>query len=588
MCGIAGIIDYNAPSITYQRSLEKLKNRLLHRGPDKQNIAIFTHGGLVHTRLSIIDPQGSQQPLKSEDGRWIMTYNGEIYNYRELKREIGDRWKFETQGDTEVVMAAWSLWGKESLLRLNGMFAFFIWDTHQNKGYLVRDRLGIKPVVWTYHSGAFMFASEAKALIALKNGDIRVNEDSILEYLTAPFFSGITSSMFSGIENLQPGALIEVNQRGIFTSVWADYRLDISDDPIVDLYHALQNAINHTLVADVPLCTFLSGGFDSTLITHQANEKLGGKLEAYTITFTDQENFQYGDTVMTNSNDTPYAVDYARSAGIKHHLVMAETSKLAERIKAVAITNDALPAWEQELAQSALSQAAGKDYKVVLVGDAADETHYGYHFLLDTYATATPSHLMNRFVQDGFINSKRMKNPVGHFDDVYKNFCSHQGYKWDGNAHDNILATTYLIVKRWLPRLLHNGDIHTMKYSLEARVPFGDIDLLEMARKISPYQAYRDGQEKHWLRECSRGLLPENIRVRKKSALPKAQNVASVYKSELSKALKESADFLGYFVDLNIISSLCAQETEPNEKERALMFRLICLAHWRNHYNVVI
>lgn len=587
MCGIAGVIDYSAPPSSYRGLLSKLQSTLRHRGPDEQSIAMISYGGLVHTRLSVIDLKGSHQPLTSYDGRWILTYNGEIYNYRELKYEIGDRWHFCTQGDTEVVMAAWALWGANCLPRLNGMFSFFIWDNFDNKGYLVRDRLGIKPAVWSYQSGIFAFASEAKALIDTIVLDVRVNEQSILEYLVAPFFSGVSSSMFSGIENLQPGTLLEVSQTGILVQPWADYRLDVQDGQPSDIKDTLKEAVRRTLVADVPICTFLSGGFDSTLITNQALENIGSPIDAYTISFPDQDKFEYGDAVMTNDNDTPYAIAYAQEAGVNHHLVMAETVTLAERLKTISITNDALPAWEQELAQSALSQAAREKYKVVLVGDAADETHYGYHFLLDPQATERPENVINRFVQDGFINKQQMKNPFQHFDDMYRNFCAAQGYKWGNDPYGNIIATTYLIVKRWLPRLLHNGDIHTMSHSLEARLPFADTSLLECARKISPHQAYRNGQEKYWLRECSRGLLPENIRVRKKSALPKDQNVQAVYKYELTKALKKNADFLGHFVDLNRVSEICNPETRQNEKERALMFRLICLAHWREHYKLV-
>lgn len=588
MCGIAGIVDYNRPSGFYAKTLEQMRDALHHRGPDEQNILLLPHVGLSHTRLSIIDPQGSHQPLASPDGRWVLTYNGEVYNYLELRREIKDRWNFKTQGDTEVVMAAWALWGSKSLHRLNGMFAFFIWDSLEKRGFLVRDRLGIKPAVWSYNSGIFSFASEAKALISVKSDDTRINEHAVLEYLAAPFFSGVFSPMFAGIENLQPGTFLEISQGGVKSRTWSDYRLDIDDGYAPDLYEPLRDSIRRTLVSDMPICTFLSGGFDSTLITKQVKELGSTPLDAYTIVFPEQGQFEYDDAVMTNANDTPYAIDFAKNAGIQHHLVMTETKTLADRIKSIAISNDALPAWEQELAQNALSQAAGRQYKVVLVGDAADETHYGYHFLLDPHTTATPANVINRFVHDGFINKARMADPIGHFDDLYKNLCASQGYAWGKNAEDNILATTYLIVKRWLPRLLHNGDIHTMNHSLEARVPFGDTDLLDIARRISPHKAYSAGQEKHWLRQCSQGLLPDNIRLRKKSALPKDQNVSLIYKNELRQALQSSGDFLRHFVDMDKVSALCAIEKHNNEKEHALMFRLICIAHWRNHYNVAI
>jgi asparagine synthase (glutamine-hydrolysing) len=585
MCGIAGIIDYTRPLTAYADKLAEMQARLRHRGPDAQGVVTFDHAGLVHTRLSIIDLAGSRQPFTSADGRYAITYNGEVYNYRALRDALKTHWNFQSNGDTEVVLAAWATWGPSCLEKLNGMFAFFIWDRQDRQGWLVRDRLGIKPLVYTEQTGMLAFASEAKALAGLF-APVKANEDAILEYLAAPFFSGVASSMFSGIETLQPGQMLSISRAGVRLTQWADYRLDIDHRHQPDLAGTLRSAITHTLVSDVPVCTFLSGGFDSTLIAALAQQGSDNKLDSYTITFEGQDGFSYSDSTMTNADDTPVAIAAANEIGSLNTLVMAPRQTLMDRVKQIAIANDALPAWEQELAQNQLSAAASQDYKVVLVGDAADETHYGYHFLLDPMASSSPQNVMARFSHDRFINPARLAMPAAHFDAQYRQFVAQNGYAFGTSANDDILATTYLVVKRWLPRLLHNGDIHTMQYGLEARVPFGDIHLLEQARQIAPHHAYRDGQEKSWLRACAKGLMPENVRTRKKSALPKDQNVAALYQQELRRILMADDGFIGYFIDRDKALDLC--DRAPDEKDRALMFRIICLSHWQTHYKVAI
>ncbi len=583
MCGIAGIVDYAQPADRHKNRLVHMQRLLRHRGPDAQGILLHKHAGLAHTRLALLDISRSSQPLGSEDGRWSLTYNGEVYNYRELRTELKSGWNFRTHGDTEVVLAAWAKWGIASLPRLNGMFAFFVWDNLEQKGWLVRDRLGVKPIHWKSTTEGVEFASEAKALVSLTP---RVNEQAVLEYLAVPCFSGVASSMFAGIESLPPGGLLEISRTGLRQQDWGTYCPEVKTDYAPDLANVLSNAVQRTLIADVPSCTFLSGGFDSTLITALAAKYSAQPPDTYTITFPEQGQFNYQQSTMTNADDTPYAIAAAHELGLSHHLVPATQETLAERIRQIAVINDALPAWEQELAQHCLSQAASQKYKIVLVGDAADETHYGYHFLLDPVASASPANLIRKFGHTDIINPARMENAAGYFDDQYRRLALHYGYSWSDNPLDNTLATTCLIIKRWLPRLLHNGDIHTMNFSLEARVPFADSELLDLARRIPPSLAYRAGEEKSWLRHCSKGLMPEEIRLRKKSALPKDMKATYIYKSELRRLLPDNVDFISYFVRMTAVERLIQAESQPTENESALLFRLLCLCHWRQHYGV--
>jgi len=259
------------------------------------------------------------------------------------------------------------------------------------------------------------------------------------------------------------------------------------------------------------------------------------------------------------SDDLPFATYAAHELGIQHELVTISQDSLSDRLKRIALQNDLLPAWEQEIAQDALACAASNKYKAILVGDAADETHYGYHFLLNA---RSPAEIISN-LSWAPIHKSHLSRPVAYFNEKYQSQFN---------------SLTSLIVKRWLPRLLHNGDIHAMASGLETRVPFADIELLKLAERIDP----QSGANKAALRSSSRGLLPEKIRTRKKSALPKAPHGGRVYQKILESQFLDIAE---HWLDMDTFSRSLKKPllTEP---EQALMFRLAALGHWVEHYNV--
>ena len=189
-----------------------MQRRLRHRGPDGAGLHEGPHVALAATRLALVDLPGGAQPMSSADGRWTIVYNGEIYNHAELRAELRDRFPFRTRSDTEVALAAACVWGAEGLARLNGMFAFFLWDAKDERGFAARDALGIKPFVYRATSDHFAFASEAKALL---NDRPRAQLDALLEYVVAPYFSGVKRPLFEGLEYLPAGHWLDVSREGI-------------------------------------------------------------------------------------------------------------------------------------------------------------------------------------------------------------------------------------------------------------------------------------------------------------------------------------------------------------------------------------
>jgi asparagine synthase (glutamine-hydrolysing) len=586
MCGIAGIVDFRVPGAVNEGRVRALRDALRHRGPDGEGLHLGSHAALAHTRLAVVDRDGGAQPITSPDGRLTLVYNGEVYNYPELREELRASWDFRTRGDTEVVLAAFAAWGRACLPRLNGMFAFFVWDEGRRRGFGARDGLGIKPLVYRRQRQEFLFASEAKALLCVDETRPAANVEGILEYLAAPCFSGVSRSMFAGIEPLPAGHCFEIDSAGLRVERWWDYVLDPCrpDDPSAArrLLGLLERATERALRADELPGLFLSGGLDSTALAALAR-RAGHRPRCFSIHFDGQEDFDYTRSAIVLSDDLPHALAAAGELDLDCEVVPVGRSTLAEDLRALARIDDALPAWEQELAQHHLARAAARHCKAVLVGDAADETHFGYHFLLDEGATRSPRAIVERFAGP-FVRTDLVGDPLDHFAREYEELCRSAGHSW-GTPAGRLLATTHLVVKRWLARLLHNGDVHTMAFSLEARVPFGDTELVDFARQVPPSMALAGGTEKHLLRQALAGVVPEAIRRRKKSALPKDQKT-EVYRRQALRLAREEGDFLGAFLDVPALTARCRLPAALEERERAMLFRVICLAHWGRHYGV--
>lgn len=591
MCAIAGIVDWSRPTDWLIAASIRMSTALAHRGPDSKGSWHEPGIALSHRRLALIDLEGGQQPFTDHTSRYVLVFNGEIYNYRELRTELQASYPFRTESDTEVLIAAWIRWGKGCLTRLNGMFTFFIWDREIQSGFAARDALGIKPLAYRFKNGSFAFASEAKAILALLDTSPKVDLEAILEYLVAPCFSGVSTSPFEEIEYLQPGQCLAISRNGLHLETWIDL-FDQPDRWIKDpeqldsatLHALLPKAVERALTSDVPVGTYLSGGFDSTLITAQAKQFGHPDIRAFSIAFDGHEKFNAMHSDIVVSDDYPFAREAAREMEVDLEFVPVANQSLNTLLKEVTASNDALPAWEQELAQHCLARAAASQYKAVLVGDAADETHYGYQFLLNEDVCRTPSQIFEKRFSAPILR-KIMSDPIAHFDEKYRALVAGSQHNWD-TAENKQGATTYLIVKRWLPRLLHNGDIHSMAHGLEARVPFGDTELLAFAQTVPPHQGFHKGREKYFLRNASHGLLPEAIRKRTKSALPRAPLGWQSFRDELRSDLDGTLDIAGKILDPDTIRNLITQDSSVTEQEQSLLFRLAAMKHWFEHFNV--
>jgi asparagine synthase (glutamine-hydrolysing) len=582
MCGIAGLVrfDGGAQAERTRGRARAMRAALRHRGPDGEGEALLADAILEHTRLALLDRVGGAQPMSTPDGRYTIVYNGEVYNHSELRGRLSC--VFRTRSDAETVLAAFVAWGPECVRSFNGMFAFFVWDAELRRGFAARDPLGVKPLAYAWDGLEFAFASEAHVVARARDVPVRAHAGAILEYLVAPCFSGVERPMFDGVEYLPPGHWLELGPGG--PTLRRYYRFTVGDqDPgpgDAALREGLDRAVRRACRADEDIGVFLSGGLDSTAIAALAARALAAPPPAFTIAFAGMAGYDYARSTIVVSDDLPYAELAARALGSPLTIVQAPRGELAADLERIAATNDALPAWEQELAQDRLARAAAATgLKAVLVGDAADETHFGYHFLLDPAATASPRAILQRF---GAVPVRRdvLADPLAEFSDRYS------AWMRPGAAlREQIAGTTALIVERWLPRLLHNGDIHGMRVGLEARVPFADIELLALAAAVSPTAGLADG-EKTRLRGALRGVVPEAIRTRRKSALPKDQGAAAVYQREAARLLADPPALVRALVDLDALRPLLDPSRPPGEWERAALFRVIVLCHFSHHHGI--
>lgn len=567
-----------------------MQRALAHRGPDGSGTHLSAKAMLAHTRLALVDLESGAQPMSDASGRYHLVFNGEIYNHQELRQQLGD-YPFQTHSDTETLLAALIRWGERCLPKLDGMFAFALWDSHLGEALLARDALGVKPLVYGQNGLEFVFASEAKALLA-GGWERRCDEEALIEFIVAPAFSGVRTSMFAGLEHLPAGHLMRVSSNGAEASrPWFHYQLregtsSNSDVLAAQLQDLLRTSTNLSLRADVDVGVFLSGGLDSSMLSYLASESAPAPM-AFTLRFQDPSSIDYSGSSIVTSDDAPF-VDQVVSE-LAMDLVPAELPQdgILPILPRLVATNDRIVAWEQEFGQDALARAAAGRRKAVLVGDAADETHFGYFFLLGEETTQSPGALLERFGASGrcatLAAPLRQQSPLARLSEEYQKISMAAGATFEGTISERRRAATALIVKLWLGRLLHNGDVHTMAHGVEARVPFASIELLRFVAGISPEQGFANSVEKALLRQAARGIIPDAIVTRKKSALPVDPRLGPMYQRELKRLLVEEADFAHYFLDVREVRRLC-ETTSISETLRSQLFTLVSLLLWKRTY----
>lgn len=517
------------------------------RGPDAGGMWIRGHAALGHRRLAIIDRAGGAQPMSAETaaGEVVLVYSGEVYNFAELRTELRARGhSFRGRSDTEVVLRGYLEWGDSVAERLTGMWAFAIWDTRDQRLRLMRDPLGIKPLYLMPTRDGVLFGSEPKAILANPRARAAVGMDGLREMFT--LIADPAAAVWEGMRQVEPGTVVTVDRDGIRDRCYWKLRtashVDDVRDTVDTVRELLDDSVRTQLVADVPLCTLLSGGLDSSAITALAAEHLrpsGEAIRSFTVDFAEQREHFVADE-WRSTLDSPFATDVAAHVGARHNTAVIDTAELAApqvREAVVAARDLPLGFGDSDASLYLLSRAVRERSTVALSGESADEIFAGYRWFHDPqmrdadtfpWMAAVPASMSRRttLMRPDLPRALDLENYVR---DQYRTALANvEPLPGEPALDARIREISYLHITRFLRAMLDRKDRMSMAVGLEVRVPFCDHRLIGYLYNVPWAVKAHDGREKSLLRTATAELLPRSVVERVKSHYPIAQDIAYI------------------------------------------------------------
>ncbi|MES0039822.1 asparagine synthase (glutamine-hydrolyzing) [Mesorhizobium sp. M0046] len=517
---------------------------MAYRGPDDEGTWIDGPAALGHRRLAVIDIQGGRQPMTLQEGgqpALVLVYTGETYNYRELRQRLavlGHR--FDTSSDTEVVLHAHHEWGRRdpctAVSELNGMFAYALWDTAKRELLLVRDRLGIKPLYYYPTQHGVLFGSEPKAILANGLAECVMDADGLRRTLS--FVADPHNTVFRGMREVRPGHIVRVTREGIQQmTYWQLTDSGHTDNVPTTVRHVrelLEDTVQRQLIADVPLCTLLSGGLDSSALTALAARFSDERIRSFALDFVGYtENFTPGP--MCGTPDGPYVQEVAKFAGSDHTDITLSADDLMDpNVRARTLHARDLPfTWgDVDSSLYLLFRAIRQHSTVALSGESADELFGGYSWFHD------PAHIQaNTFPWSGHVDIAHQSlgpglveelDLPGYLDEQYQRALAEVPALTGPASADpherRMREVCYLALTRYLPTLLDRKDRLSMALGLEVRVPYCDHRLVEYVFGTPWAHKTFDRREKSLLRAATADLLPQSVVQRVKSVYPPIQD----------------------------------------------------------------
>lgn len=543
MCGIVGIVDYRKQE-SRRVLVKKMMETLSHRGPDGDGLYENAEATFGHVRLSIIDVQGSHQPLSNEDGTIWVTFNGEIYNFQELRQKLLAKGHvLKTKGDTETLVHLYEEYGPEMITQLQGMFSFAIWDQKNKQLLIARDRMGIKPLYYARCQGEFLFASEPKAILQHPQMHASPKPESIWYYLT---YRSVPSplTLFDGIHKLNPGHYLLLNPEGLEIKQYWDIPLqsvsekktNLTEDGVIDQAdQLLRQSVQRRMISDVPLGAFLSGGVDSSLIVAIMSKLTNTPVKTYSVGFKDFP-----------SSELPYAKVVADYYQADHHELVLEEEVFVEYLEKLTWMRDSPLSERSDVPLYLLAKEARKKVKVLLSGEGSDELFAGYpKYAFDRFApyfSLVPGSVTGAIGRmlpaklrrlEIALRSYGQKNEADRWAQWFSPFTTDEkvellktvrmgdnptaGIIEGTTGFDNLDRMLYADCKIWLPEnLLERGDRMTMATSVEGRVPFLDHELVEFAFHLPRNFKCRGFNRKWLVKMVAERYLPHDIIYRKK------------------------------------------------------------------------
>ncbi|MEU0103481.1 asparagine synthase (glutamine-hydrolyzing) [Streptomyces sp. NPDC006267] len=559
MCGIAGWIDFTRDLGQERTVVDAMTRTMACRGPDDEGVWIDRHAAIGHRRLSVIDLEGGRQPMTAEEnGRTlaVLTFSGEIYNYRELRSDLATRGHhFRTRSDTEVVLRGYLEWGEGVVDKLNGMFAFAVWDVRTQELLLVRDRMGVKPLYYYPTADGVLFGSEPKTILAHPGIPRRINTDGLRELLD--MVKTPEHAIFTGMHEVRPGHTIRVRREGLvkrcYWALEAKEHTDTLQQTIDTVRGLLEDTVSRQLISDVPLCSLLSGGLDSSAVTALAAKALAaegaGPVRSFSVDFVGAEENFVPDP-LRSTPDAPFVRDLAQHVAAEHKEILLNSDDLSDPgvRAAVLAATDLPPMWYGDLWPSLylLFKAVRERSTVALSGESADELFGGYSWFHDPevltaetfpWLTTTPGPFYDGtpLFDNGLLGTLDIPGyRRSSYGDAIAEVPVLPGEK---GLEKRMREISYLNLTRFLNTLLDRKDRMSMAVGLEVRVPFCDHRLVEYVFNAPWAMKTFDGREKSLLRAATRDVLPESIAKRVKAPYPSTQD--SGYEKKLRDRLAE-------------------------------------------------
>lgn len=603
MCGIAGILSDSIDLRNEKECIFKISRSLRMRGPDAKGEYILPDAALIHRRLAVIDVENGAQPMRF--GKYTIVYNGELYNTAEVRRELESLgYEFLTDCDTEVVLKAFHMWRERSAERFNGIFAYGIYNEESRELFLCRDRTGVKPLYFAQVGDTFAFSSRMESLLYVNGVEPVCSREGLCEIFMLGPAKTIGKTVFKQIKELPPASYMyyrhgkyEVNT---YWKLEARPFEDTAEAAEERTHYLVTDAIRRQLVSDVPLCTFLSGGLDSSIISKVASDyyKDSGKvLSTYSVDYVDNDKYFEASRFQPNK-DSDYINLISDCIGSEHHNIVLGNTAVAEALIDAAAARSCPGFTDVDSSLLLFCKEVKKDYTVCLSGECADEIFGGYPWyhrseilFEDTFPWSRNTDARRSIMCNGFL-------PEGeeYMRAAYRDTLKNVSTLPTDSALERRMREMFVLNMDWfMQTLLVRKDVMSMEASLEVRVPFCDWRIVEYAYNMPWSIKAFDGREKGILRKAFENELPEVITWRKKSPYPKTFN--PVYLNEVCKmldgVLDDKTSPLFEMVDASKIRSLMREPESMTEPWYGQLMRtpqvlayVLQIYVWMRKYNV--
>jgi asparagine synthase (glutamine-hydrolysing) len=627
MCGITGWVDFSRDQTRERVVIDAMTETMACRGPDASGVWSDRDAALGHRRLAVIDLLGGAQPMSvsTPHGDVVMVYSGEAYNFKELRDELTQKGeKFQTSSDTEVVLRGYLEWGEALADRLNGMYAFAIWDARERRLVMIRDRMGIKPLYFYRTPDGVLFGSEPKAILANPLVKRVVDVDGLREMLV-PVIKTPKHAVWKGMQEVEPGTIVTVHEHGVrertYWRLESKPHTDDRDTTVARVRELLDDTVRRQLVADVPECVLLSGGLDSSTITALSARELDTPVRTFAVDFAAQaENFQPSE--LRPTMDTPYVHDMAKHVGSDHTDIVLDPTQLSDldlRRKVVRARDLPMGMGDMDESLYLLFKAIRKQSTVALSGESADEIFGGYRQFHDPAVQNTDTFpwiaigdaaippqrgLLGSAARRGRLvsllysaRSSDMFTPAlrsavdldTYLQDRYTEAVNEVARldEEDDFTH-RMRVMSYLHLTRFMRILLDRKDRMSMAVGLEVRVPFCDHRLVDYVYNTPWSLKTYDGREKSLLRGAVRDVLPESVMKRVKSPYPSTSDPQydAALQAQAKDLLGTDDSVLFGLMDrapLEQLTRLDPQEMRPLDRER--LERVLDLSVWIDEYH---